>query len=309
MKNDIKDLDWLEIFLWYKCSIKCNFCYQKNLRIKYKKNLEKQEVLKLLEDWFNEWKKFIIFSWWEPTLDNNLGYYIDYSKNLWFEHIRVHTNWYWFREFSYLNDLYNRWLTWVTISVHWYEESYEKITWVKWSFEIIKKALKNFEILKKIDNDFIFDTNTVVSKDNYKDIAKLILFLCNFSLTRWQIVLAYSLDLFEKKEKLKIIPEYKDILQYLEKCLKISYVYKKKFVLENIPFCVIDKKYWQQIINNIKINKESFTINEWNLWNTNLTWMMTSDKCKDCTKNKICRGLPKDYNEIYWDSCINPIYD
>jgi len=223
IKNDIKNLEWLEIFLWYKCSIKCNFCYQKDLRTIYKDNLEKEEVLKLLDNWYKEWKRFIIFSWWEPTIDNNLPLYIDYSKKLWFEHIRVHTNWYWFKDFKYLLDLYNKWLTGVTISVHWYGDTYDKITWVKGSFETIKKAIKNFELLKRKDINFIFDTNTVVSRDNYKNIAKLIIFLCNFSLTRWQIVLAY--------------------------------------------------------------------------------------KCKNCKMFEKCRWLPKDYYELYWDSCINIIYD
>lgn len=309
MIKDIKDLEWLEIFLWYKCSVKCVFCYQKDLRFKYNKNLSKKEVIKLLEKWFNDWKKFVIFSWWEPTLDDNLWYYIDYSKKLWFEHIRVHSNWYWFKNLEYLKEMYSKWMTGVTISIHWYEEVYDKISQVKWSFDWIKNALRNFEILKKIDNNFIFDTNTVVSKDNYRDIPRLVKFLCNFSVTRGQIVLAYSLDMFSKDEKLSIIPEYKDIIDSLKKSLKIAYLFNKKFVLENIPFCVIDKEYWSQILKNIKINKDSITIHEWNLWNTNLTWMMTSNKCKKCSMNNLCRGLPKDYYEIYWDNCINPIYD
>lgn len=309
MKNDIKELEGLEIFLWYKCNVNCSFCYQKDLRSRYKKNLEKDDVIKLLNIWFENWKKFIIFSWWEPTLDKNLWLYIDYSKKLWFEHIRVHTNWFWFRKFEYLKDLYNKGLTWITISIHWYNEFHDKIAWINWSFEIIKKALKNFELLKRMHNNFIIDTNTVVSNDNYKHIAKLVLFLCNFSITRGQIVLAYSLDLFSKEEKKMIIPEFKEIIPYLEKCLKVSYIYNKKFVLENIPFCVIEKKYWKQIITNIKIQKDSVTIKEWNVWNTNLSWMVNSDKCEECIMNSKCRRLPKDYYEIYWDNCIKTIYD
>ncbi len=309
MKKDIKDLEWLEIFLWYRCNLKCKFCYQKNLRLQYLENLKKEEVLALLYDWIKKWNKFIIFSWWEPTLDKNLWYYIEYSKKLWFEHIRVHTNWFWFRDYEYLKDLYNKWLTWVTISIHGYSDLHDKITQVKWNFETIKKALKNFELLKKIDNNFVFDTNTVISKENYKNIPKLIKFLSNFSVTRWQIVLAYSLDMFTKDEKKSILPKYEEIVQYLEKCIKLAIVNRKKFVLENIPFCVTNKKYWQYIIANIKINKHSITIKEWNIWNTNLAWMYNSNKCKKCIMWSICRWLPKDYYELYWDNCIKTIYD
>ncbi|MDD3302428.1 MAG: radical SAM protein [Candidatus Gracilibacteria bacterium] len=309
MGKDIKDLDGLEIFLGYKCSIRCYFCYQKDLRTKYIENLSIDEVINLLDCGYKEGKRFVIFSGGEPTLDSNLGLYIEYSKHLGFEHIRVHTNGYGLKDFKYLRDLYNRGLTGVTISVHGYDEVYERVSQVKGSFNTIKKALKNLEILKKIDNSFVFDTNTVVSKQNYRDIPKIVKFLCNFSLTRGQIVLAYSLDLFTIEEKKEIIPEYNEIVEYLKKTLKIAYIYNKKFVLENIPFCVIDRLYWNQIINNIKINKESVTIREGNLGNTNLKWMKNLDECKKCNMNKICRGLPKDYYEVYGDSCIKPIYD
>ena len=76
------------------------------------------------------------------------------------------------------------------------------------------------------------------------------------------MVLSYSLDLYKKEEKDLIIPKYKDTVPYLEKVLNYSNSLKTKFVLENIPFCVISKKYWNQILNNIKIDKHSITIKE-----------------------------------------------
>ncbi len=306
--QDIKNLDWLEIFLGYKCNVKCNFCYQKNLRIFYKENIKKSDVINLLDNWYKSWKRFVIFSWWEPTLDKNLEYYIKYSNTIWFKHIRVHTNGFMFNSYDYTLNLYKAWLTWVTISIHWYKEKHDQIVWVNGSFNIIINALKNFQKIKVNDNSFVYDTNTVVTKDNYKNLPKLINFLSFFNLTRWQIVLSYSLDLFNIKEKKNIIPRYEKILPYLKKSLNISIVKNKRFVLENVPFCVIDKRYWWKIISNIKINKSSITIKEWNIWNTNLTWMVSSLKCKSCYFVDKCRWIPKDYYEAYWDNCLTPIY-
>ena len=307
MKEDIKDLRWLEIFLWYKCNVRCSFCYQKDLRHQYKENISKQDVVILLEKWFFEWKRFVIFSGGEPTLDVNLPFYIEYCRELWFKHIRVHSNGFKFKDYSYLEDLYLRWLTWVTLSVHWYKWIHDHISWVKGSFYIIQKALINFQKLKKQHVFFVFDTNTVVCRDNYKTIKFLISFLVNFDITRWQLVLAYSMDLFSHDEKSKMIPEYKELKLFFEGMLDISYKYNRKFVLENVPFCVIDKKYWGSILNNIKIWKDSITIKEWNIWNTNLTWMTGSEKCNGCKLISQCRGVPKDYYQIYWDSFVNPI--
>lgn len=299
---DIKNQEWLEIFLWFRCNIRCEFCYQKDLRKEFKKNIEKEEVFKMIERGVNDWKKFIIFSWWEPTLDMYLPNYIEFAKKLWYEHIRVHTNGFWFQKYEYLEDLYRKWLTWVTLSVHWYYKIHDFITKVDWSFDIIKKSLINFEKLRNKDKNFILDTNTVVCKNNFKDIPKVVKFLTYFSVIRWQIVLTYSLELFSEYEKKYIIPKYSEIIPFLTESIDISFLKNKKFVLENIPFCVIDEKYWESILNNIKINKDSITINEWNAWNTNLRWVYKSEKCKKCKMKEKCRWIPIDYYKIYWDS-------
>ncbi len=305
--HDIKDLEGLEIFLGYACNVKCNFCYQKNLRYKYSKNIPYKEVISLMERGRKNNKKFIIFSWWEPTLDKYLPLYISHAKDIWFQHIRVHTNGFGFRKFSYLLDLYNRGMSWVTISVHWYKEVHDIITQSSWSFQRIHQALNNFHVLKQQDHSFIFDTNTVVCKQNYKHLNKLIVYLSQYEVTRWQIVLSYSLDLFNTADKKNIIPKYVEVIPYLESLVEISRKFKKKFVLENIPFCVTKKAYWESIINNIKIRKDSITIKEWNIWNTNITWMQYWDKCNNCSVKNSCRGIPKDYHEIYGDSFVNPI--
>lgn len=306
---DIKNQEWLEIFLGYRCNIKCNFCYQKDLRKQFVKNIDEEEVLRLLTEWIKDWKKFVIFSGWEPTLDKNLSYYIEYSRKLGYEHIRVHTNGWWFKDYQYLEDLYNKWLTWVTLSIHWYWKIQDIISWVKWNFDFLFQVLINFEKLKKKNKNFVIDTNTVVCKYNYQNVPKLIYFLSYFSVTRWQIVLTYSLWLFSKKEKKDIIPRYENILPYLIKSIEIAQKNKKKFVLENIPFCVIEKKYWFAIRENIKIQKDSIIVDKWNVWNTNKNWMLNSKKCENCKMSSECRGLPTDYYEIYGDEILKTIYD
>jgi hypothetical protein len=37
--------------------------------------------------------------------------------------------------------------------------------------------------------------------------------------------------------------------------------------------------------------------------------MTDIEKCKDCKMVEKCRWLPRDYYELYWDNCINIIYD
>lgn len=306
---DIKEQEWLEIFLWYICNIKCSFCYQKDLRRRFSKNIEKIEVERLLKEGIEKEKKFVIFSGGEPTLDKNLWFYIGLAKDLGYEHIRVHTNGWWFRDFWYLKDLYKKWLTWVTLSVHWYGKIQDLISWVKWNFNYILQSLINFEKIKREDRNFIIDTNTVICKLNYKNIPTLVKFLRYFSITRWQIVLAYSLWLFSNFEKTKIVPTYEEIIPFLKESINIAQENKKKFVLENIPYCVVEKDYWFAISENIKIQKESILVDKWNVWNTNTNWMQNSKKCEKCSMSSKCRWLPIDYFKVHWDNILKTIYD
>lgn len=307
--NDIKNLEWLEIFLWYACNVKCSFCYQKDLRLEYKNNIEKEKVLNLIDDWFNQWKRFIIFSWWEATLDKNLSYYIWYAKNKGFEHIRVHTNGFWFKKYDYLQNLFDQWLTGVIISVHWFGKIHDSISRAPGSFQNILKALINFEKLKAIEPSFVFDTNTVICKQNYKYLEKLIVLLSKFTITRGQLVMPYTLDLFTHQEKLNLIPEFKNCIPYIIKLLDIWVNNNKRFVIENIPFCKIANHYWMHIIDNIKTIKDAVTLSDTYKSNLDDSWMKKWNDCQKCIMNNVCKWVPQDYFKIYPDTELKPIYE
>ena len=117
--QDIKELDWLEIFLGYKCNYKCLFCFENKLRFHEKTNIV-EDTMKLITDWYNLWKKFIIFSWGEPTLYKDLYLYVTFSKKIWYEKILIHTNWTQTCNFDYLLKLHKSRLTGIIFSYHWY---------------------------------------------------------------------------------------------------------------------------------------------------------------------------------------------
>ncbi len=300
--SDIKSMDWIEIFLWYSCNIKCSFCYQWKLRLKFPENLDKEQVLCLLDKWIKEWKEFIIFSWWEPTLDNNLWFYISYAKKLWYKHIRVHTNWFKFKDYWYLSELFINGLTWVTISIHWYWYIQDNVSKVKGSFDNIIKALINFEKLKKNNSLFIIDTNTVICKENYKYLIFLFKFLHKFSISRRMLVYPYDLLIYNTIEKYNIMPEYKYYIKFINEILLFhENNWVKDFVLETLPYCIIDKKYHHFIEKNYKTSKTTFFID----WEKDqklqyIQWKLKFDFCNKCSLNKKCFWFSSDYIKLFW---------
>jgi len=311
MSKDIKNLNGLDIVLWYSCNVNCNFCFQKDLRLT-KPNLTKDTVIDIINKSYTSWNRYVIFSGWEPTLDSNLWYYIRYAKKIGYYVVRVHTNGNKFKNFDYLYSLYSDWLDGITISIHWYWWIHDCITKRKWSFDIINKSLKNFEKLHNLDKNFIYDINTVISKDNVWNLLKYFLYIKDFNFNRTQFVTPYTLNLFWEEEKKSIIASYELFINEIKKILVLSLKYNKKIVLDNIPYCIIWDKFKWSIFSNLKLNQSSYEFNDWFVDcvdEEEVAPMHKSINCKNCKYFKVCRWIPKEYFEIYGDYILKPIYD
>ena len=285
-------LNWLEIFLWYPCNQKCLFCFQKDLRKEKNKFLDYDYVISLIDNWFLEWKRSIIFSWWESTMDINLINYISYCKKKWFLDIRVHSNWIYFSNKENLYKYYNSWMTGIIISIHWYWKIHDYLVKLDWAFDLLKKTFLNLSDLKKKDNNFVIDTNTVLTKYNYKNIYVLAKFLSYFPITRIQIVQLYSLYLFNFNEKKSLYISYENFSSEIEKIINCS----SNITFENFPLCKVDNIYWDYIIKRQKYDNEAY----WNMWE----WFDESDCiyldwCDKCKYKNLCTGIPKNYLEVF----------
>jgi MoaA/NifB/PqqE/SkfB family radical SAM enzyme len=288
----MENLKWVEIFLWYTCNLKCKFCFQKDLRYKKSNFLEKEKVISIIDKSFSEWKKSIIFSWWEVTLDKNILEYISYSKNKWFKDIRVHTNWILFSDINILRKYVEKGMNAIIISIHWYGKVHDYLVSSNWAFNKVKKTFLNLLELKKEKFNITIDTNTVLNKFNYKNLDVLFKFLSYFPITRSQIVQLYSLYLFTFEEKKKLYISYNDFAPYIWSILKNNI----NITLENFPLCKVDKKYWDYILNRQKYNNDAY----WNMWE----WFEESDciylkGCNNCKYKNLCTWIPKDYLKIF----------
>gem|GEM_PF-5963072 len=99
------------------------------------------------------------------------------------------------------------------------------------------------------------DTNTVLTRYNYKTLYNLFKFLSLFPITRSQLVQLYSLDLFSLKEKKDLYVSYEDFDTYLGKILTLENI---NITLENFPFCKINKKYYPHILERRIYNNDAY---------------------------------------------------
>jgi hypothetical protein len=118
----------------------------------------------------------------------------------------------------------------------------------------LKKTFLNLREIKKYNSEFVIDTNTVLTKYNYKTLYTLFKFLSYFPITRSQIVQLYSLYLFDFSEKKKLYVPYNLFLNEIKKIVKIN----NNITLENFPLCKVDEKYWNYIIKRQKYDNEAY---------------------------------------------------
>lgn len=285
-------MDGIEIFLWFACEQKCSFCFQKDLRYENPKFLDSSLVFDLIKKWYRNKKTSIIFSWGEATLDKNLLDYIAYSKKIWFNDIRVHTNGLKFADNESLLKFYNTGMTWVIISIHWYGKIHDILVWYDSAFEKVKKTLVNITKIIQNNNNFTLDTNTVLTRTNYNSLHLLTKFLAYFPINRSQIVQLYSLYLFSWNEKKKLYITYKEFEPYLSKIFPS----KLNITFENFPLCKLDKAYWDSVLTRKKYNNDAYgNIGEW-LEDSDCTFI---ESCSICKKRDSCTWIPKDYLENY----------
>lgn len=302
----------IEIFFNYNCNYNCNFCFE----FDSEKSLwySKEEIISHIEKWFKSWARHIIFSWWEPTLEKNLFFYIKYSKNLWYKRIWIHTNWFKLSDNKYLNQLYDNGLTWVVLSIHWLYKINDLITWIPWSFEKMNKALINLSKLKKKINDFNIDTNTVICRQNRYILDKIFLYLLKFPITKRLFSFPNSSEFLKASDYQKRI--MKDFMvRYSEVKDKLFFINKIRekrnlndVMLEWIPFCMVDDKlYWFLLWWKKQWDKMLFTKDLY-FWENDKDYSYIKyDECNNCKLYSNCYGFSKDYIAYYWKTNFKSI--
>lgn len=162
----------IEINIWNACNSKCTYCMSSYIDINsiWDKNTILKSIISKKKFYNSIW-----FIWWEPTIFPNLLEFVKLSKLLGYKYIQITTNWMKLSNLEYFEKLVKNWLNTIKLSISSiYDDIEFAITKVPKAYELKKNAIKNYNILKK-KYDIILDTQTVVSKYNYKfifDIAK-----------------------------------------------------------------------------------------------------------------------------------------
>lgn len=292
-----------DVKVWFSCNNYCTFCVQWDKRTRFKPRTI-DEINKITLDEFNNWARSIVFTWWEPTVHPDLVDAVKYAKNIWYIQIQIQSNWTNFDNIDYVKELINAWVSEFSPSIHWFNrETHNKQVWTPWAWDKVVKWLIN---LRKLNQLVII--NSVITKDNYKEIPDLASLLIKLWVNQFQFAFVHILWSADKN-KTSVVPRKTDVIPYVHKALDLA---KKAWIpafTEAIPYCLMQWYEWaisenimpETTVVDAEYRTESYAEYRWNQWKAKRY------ECNLCSKNKICEWPWKEYPEMYWWNEFIPI--
>jgi MoaA/NifB/PqqE/SkfB family radical SAM enzyme len=292
-----------DIKVWFACNNHCVFCVQWDKREKFKpRSIE--EIKKIIEDEYNLWAKYVVFTGGEPTVHPKLTEAIAYAREIWYKQIQIQSNWTNFDKIEYVQELIDAWVTEFSPSIHWFKrEMHDSQVKTAWAWDRVIKWLIN---LKKLNQLVII--NSVITKDNYKEAPELAALLIKLWVTQFQFAFVHILWTAAKNGK-KVVPTKTEILPYIHKALDIAKSANIPAFTEAMPYCMMQ---WYEYAIAENVMPETSVIDaEWKIdsyadyrWSE---WKAKREECKKCIKYNVCEWPWKEYPEMYGWEEFKPI--
>ncbi|MBL7055512.1 radical SAM protein [Candidatus Woesearchaeota archaeon] len=291
----------LDLKVGFSCNCKCDFCVQGDKRLKYKD--KKTEELKLLiEQNYNRGFKEIVFTGGECTIRKDLPELVKYASKLGYEIIQIQTNGRMLYYFDLCKSLVESGATEFSPSIHGsYAKMHDSLTSAPGSFEQVTQGIKNLKFLGQR-----VMTNTVITKQNYKDLPNLAKLLVSLDVDQFQFAFIHILGSADKNKSL-MVPKKSDIMPYVKEALDIGIKANKRVMTEAIPYCFM-KNYEpyvaEEIIPVTRVEDATWAIENFTKFRLN-EGKIKGEKCKECKYYPRCEGPWKEYPEIFgWDEFI-----
>ncbi len=291
----------IDLKVWFACNNHCTFCVQWDKRYKFKPK-KIHEIKDILLQESNKWAKYVVFTWWEPTVHKDLIESVTYAKQLWYTQIQIQSNGTNFDKLEYVKALIHAWVTEFAPSIHWFnKETHNKQVNTPWAWE---RVIKWIILLKQLGQFIIM--NSVITQSNYKEIPELTALLIKLWVNQFQFAFVHILG-SANKNKTSVVPKKSTIIPYIHKALDLAKDKWVKVYTEAIPYCLMQWYEWaivenimpDTIIHDAESVIESYSDYRWNDGKIKRT------ECKKCIKYNYCEWPWKEYPEMYgWNEFI-----
>lgn len=222
---------YIVISICFTCNNQCTICMLSGLKEKLP-GIGFENFKKVVRE-IRKGRRYenLILSGAEVTTFDDLDRYIQFAVSLgWFKRIQIQTNGRKLSDRRYLKHLIDQGINEFFVSIHGLEQIHDAITRRQGSFRETMEGLQNLE-----DFDVSVITNTVVTKTNIQDIARLIALL---SKKNPHEIHLWNYFPMERKDTKDLVVSMKDFVDMLPEVLSIAKAAGKPLVLKSFPECL-----------------------------------------------------------------------
>ncbi len=285
-----------DVKVWFACNNHCTFCVQWDKRYKFKPR-KLDDINDILDKEFIDWARYVVFTWWEPTVHPDLVEAVKHAKKLWYAQIQIQSNWTNFDKIDYVKELIDAWVTEFSPSIHWFhKETHDSQVNTPWAWDRVIKWIIN---LKKLNQLIVM--NSVITQANYREIPELAALLIKLWVQQFQFAFVHILWSADKNKE-TVVPKKSDAMPYVHKALDLAKKHRIPVYTEAIPYCLMQGYEWaiaENIMPETSVHDaesviESYADYRWN------EWKAKREECRECSKFKYCEWPWKEYPEMYW---------
>lgn len=287
--------------IWYiqvnrYCNNQCHFCSNPSNG----NNISLERWIELIDDFISREYRWIIFTWWEPTLSPDLAKWINYANSKWMEN-RMISNGMMCSDYNFTKKLADAWLELVHFSVYsCYDKVHDFLTDTPWSW---KKLMMSITHALKLW--IRVQINTVINHYNQNHLDKTVKFLTKHFPQIKHFVWNNLDPLMMRKTKtaLSTLPDYDIASRSLIEAMTFLESTNRTFRVERFPLCYMRWFEWastetRKIVKDeermVHFLDERETIRQhWKHWeHDKLEW------CNSCDLNSICAWI-YEYKKFY----------
>jgi len=277
----------------FMCNNNCLFCVQADNKCKGNRSFE--EIKKDLEETRKRCDGLVLTGG-EVTIRKDFFEIIKIAKKLGFKNIMIQTNGRLFCNKKFCEKTIEAGANQFSPAIHGYcSEQHDSLTRAPGSFKQTIQGIKN---LKNLGANVV--TNTVVVKQNYKDMPKIANLLIKLDVDQFQFAFVHPMGNAWKNFE-EVVPNISEAAPYIHEGLLIGIKNEKRVMAEAMPYCLMQG--FEAFVAEIFIPKTEVRGKKYQ--NTNdftkvrkLYGKAKFPQCKQCKYDNICEGPWREYPTI-----------
>lgn len=316
----------------YKCNWKCKFCNVLKTNNFWETDVTEKEIIYQILNLYKKYSKIerknliLSFSWWEPTLNNNLPKYISLAKKIWVWIVEIQTNWTrLFKDKNYILDLINSWLDEIFLAQHSWDDYINKDLGSFYNIDDFKSWTK-YILVNNIHKKISIYLNIVVTKINLFSLYDYILLLINIwfikiipdrssknkvnthKISFWFVQPNWYAELNKEEVLLKYTSlEIDEIDRIINLCKKNNILPDFHFVCP--PICILNYPEYNleyERLKKLKKDEDTWNVNKSNLDSYKFLWKEKQkfEECKKCKYNDYCLWFYKNWIDYVWEDYV-----